>query len=221
VIRVDRHDRWALVTLDRPERRNALSVALRDAVSDALDELADDATVRAVAIIGAAGTFSAGFDLREFEQALEDPGFADVLWASSDRFHHRLLTFPLPLVAAVDGPALAGGFDLAVCCDLRLASATARFAHPEVSFGDIVYRPLRELVGGAIARDLVLTGRVVDAAEALALHLVTDVVPPEALPAALDALMHQIVAAPRDIVLRTKAKLIDRAGIELGPTLSL
>ena len=63
-----------------------------------------------------------------------------------------------PLVAAVNGPAIAGGFDLAVMCDLRLASATARFAHPERSFGDVVYGPLHDLVGGAVARELTLAG---------------------------------------------------------------
>src|SRR5215207_133132 len=104
-------------------------------MSDALDELAGDEAVKTVVITGAGDVFSAGFDLREFEQ----PELADELWASSDRFHSTVLRFPLPLVAAVNGPALAGGFDLAVMCDIRVAAATARFAHPEIRFGDVVF----------------------------------------------------------------------------------
>src|SRR3972149_5053429 len=72
------------------------------------------------------------------------------------------LGFPLPLVAAVNGPAIAGGFDLAVMCDIRVAAATATFSHPELVFGDVVYSPLHALVGGAVARELAPTGRVVD-----------------------------------------------------------
>src|SRR5207237_5981718 len=124
-----------------------------------------------------------GFDLKEFER-LDEPDFADRLWASSDRFHRTVLEFPLPTVAAVNGPALAGGLDLAVMCDVRVAAETARFAHPELSFGDVVYSPLHDLVGASVARDLCLTGRIVDAAEAWQLHLVSMVVPPETPPGA-------------------------------------
>jgi enoyl-CoA hydratase len=130
-----------------------------------------------------------------------------------------VLTFPLPTVAAVNGPALAGGFDLAVMCDLRVASTTARFAHPEISFGDVVYSPLHDLVGGAVARDLALTGRSVDADEAFRLHLVSAVVPPaEVLPTAL-ARAAAMTQSPREILLRTKAKIVQRAALTIGPTL--
>jgi len=211
----------ATVTLNRPEKKNALSAQLRDEVTGALAELAADQELKSVVITGAGDVFSAGFDLGEFTRAAEDPAFGAELWASSDRFHHALLTFPLPLVAAVNGPALAGGFDLAVCCDVRIAADTARFAHPEFTFGDVVYSPLHELVGGAVARDLCLTGRPVDAAEALRLHLVTDVVPREELAAKVADVTDRIATAPRAMLLRTKAKAIARAGIRLGPTLDL
>src|SRR5262245_37479005 len=141
----------AALTLDRPEKRNALSVALRDEVSDALDTLAADVELKAVIVTGAGEVFSAGFDLREFDTAAEDPAFSAALWASSDRFHHTVLEFPVPTIAAVNGAALAGGFDLAVLCDVRIASTTARFAHPEFTFADVVYGPLHDLVGGAVA----------------------------------------------------------------------
>ena len=181
LVEVERFGTWAQVTLNRPARKNALSIALRDEVSTALDLLAADEQIRAVAIRGAGGAFSAGFDLAEFGAAANDPALTDQLWASSDRFHHILLAYPLPLVAVVEGPALAGGFDLAVCCDLRVAASTAYFAHPEHAVGDVVYGPLRELVGGSVARDLALTGRRVDATEALSIGLVNRVVEPSEL----------------------------------------
>jgi enoyl-CoA hydratase len=207
----------ARIVLNRPDKKNALSIALRDEVSDTLDALAEDTTVKCVVITGAGDTFSAGFDLREFE----DLALADELWASSDRFHATVLRFPLPLVAAVNGPALAGGFDLAVMCDIRIAAESARFAHPEITFGDVVYGPLHDLVGAAVARELCFTGRPVDAAEALRLGLVASVVPAGALAGEAGRYTEMIVRAPRDVLLRTKAKVIRRANVATGPTLDL
>jgi enoyl-CoA hydratase/carnithine racemase len=202
------------LTLDRPERRNALSIDLRDEVSDALDRLAEDQSVRVVVLTGAGDGFSAGFDLREFEDP--DGAHQRRLWASSDRFHHTVLRFPLPLIAAVNGPALAGGFDLTVLADIRLASDTAWFSHPEQAWADVVYRPLRELVGGGVARDLVLTGRRIDAHEALRLGLVSQVVPSAELDAVVRATAAMVAAAPRAVLMRTKAKIVAAAGIDEG-----
>ncbi len=213
---VERGDDYATLTLNRPEKRNALSVQLRDAISDALDELANDAGVKAVVVTGAGPVFSAGFDLSEFERAAGDDAFGRELWASSDRYHQTVLHFPLPTVAAVNGPALAGGFDLAILCDLRIASTTARFAHPERTFGDVVYGPLHDLVGGAVARELTIGGRELTADEAHAVHLVGEVVPPAALTDAARATVGRIVAAPRDVLTRLKAKALRRAGYAPG-----
>ena len=213
-LRVERPDPTiAVLTLDRPERRNALSVALRDEITEALGALAVDDEVKVVVITGAGDVFSSGFDLREFERALDDPAFADELWASSDRYHHAVASFPLVTIAACNGPAVAGGFDLAVLCDLRVAATTTTFSHPEYTFGDVVYRPLADLVGGAVARDLCLTGRVVTADEALALGLARTVVAPdEVLATALD-LARTVAQGPRQHLRRTKAKAVARAGI--------
>ncbi len=222
MLRIDGpRDGIATLTLDRPERKNALSVELRDRLSDALDVLEADAAVRVVVLTGEGDVFSAGFDLKEFEAAIEDPPFGERLWASSDRYHGAVLNFPLPIVAAVNGPAIAGGFDLAVMCDVRVASETATFSHPEVTFGDVVYAPLHDLVGGAIARDLCFTGRKVDAAEALSLHLVSRVVAPGELAAAASETAQQIARVPRELLLRTKAKVLRRAGIAAEGTLDL
>lgn len=210
-------DGVALLSLQRPEKRNALSIALRDAMSDALDALAEDEACRVVVITGAGDVFSAGFDLEEFTR----PELADELWASSDRWHRTMIEFPVPTVAAVNGPAYGGGFDLAVMCDLRIAADTARFGHPEYTFAEVVYAPLHDLVGGSVARDLALTGRRIDAGEARALGLLTKVVAPDALLAEARSLASEIAGAPREVLLRMKAKILRRAGIEPGSTLEL
>jgi enoyl-CoA hydratase/carnithine racemase len=211
----------ATLTLDRAERKNALSIELRDRLSDVLDALAADDAVRVVVITGAGNVFSAGFDLDEFGIAIDDPGFGERLWASSDRYHRTVLNFPLPIVASVNGPAIAGGFDLAVMCDLRVASDTATFSHPEVTFGDVVYAPLHDLVGGAIARELCFTGRTVEAAEAFTLRLVSQVVPLDELALATTGLAQRIARVPRELLLSTKAKVIRRTAITASATLDL
>jgi enoyl-CoA hydratase/carnithine racemase len=205
------------LVLQRPDKKNALSIALRDEMSDALDVLAADEACRVVVISGAGDTFSAGFDLDEFTR----PELGEQLWASSDRWHRTILEFPLPTVAAVNGSAYGGGFDLAVMCDLRIASSKARFGHPEHSFAQVVYAPLHDLVGGAVARDLALTGRRIDADEALRLGMVTRVVDPDALAAEAASVAAEIAAAPRDILLLMKAKIARRARITVDRTLDL
>jgi enoyl-CoA hydratase len=214
-------ERIALVTLRRPERRNALSVALREALSDALDRLAADESVSVAVLTGEGPVFCAGFDLNEFEAARSDAAFEQVLWASSDRYHRTLLQFPLPLVAAVNGPAIAGGFDLAVCCDVRISSTTAIFSHPEFAWGDVVYSPLHDLVGGAIARELVLTGRSISAHEALDLHLVSRVVTPETVVEVALDYATMMTQSTRELLRRSKAKILARAAIADVTTLDL
>ena len=205
------------LTLNRADKKNALSIAVRDEMSDALDDLAGDEAVRTVVVAGAGNVFSAGFDLGEFQQ----PELTDRLWASSDRFHATVLRFPLPIVAAVNGPAIAGGFDLAVMSDVRVATDTARFSHPEIEFGDVVYGPLHDIVGGGIERELCFTGRAVDAQEAKTLGLVSSVVPVDELADEVTRFTDLIGRAPREVLLRTKAKAIRRARVAESNTLDL
>lgn len=204
----------ARLTLNRPEKKNALSIALRDEVTDALSALASDEEVKTVVLTGAGDVFCAGFDLGEFR--LDGPGDQERLWESSDRFHRACLSFPLPLVAAVNGPAIAGGFDLAVMCDIRIGAETARFAHPEQAWSDVVYGPLHDLVGGSVARDLCFTGRSISAREAHSLGLLSDVVAATDLPAAAAETAAAVARAPRHVLLRMKAKVIRRARVLLG-----
>ncbi|HEX4776964.1 MAG TPA: enoyl-CoA hydratase/isomerase family protein [Acidimicrobiia bacterium] len=210
-----------LLTLNRPERRNALSVDLREEGCRVLAALADDESVRVVVVTGAGPVFCAGFDLREFERAATDEAFGRRLWASSDEWHRRWIEFPVPTVAAVNGPAIAGGFDVAVMCDLRVVADSATFAHPEITFGDVVYGPLHDLVGGAVARDLCFTGRRIDAAEADRLGLATRVVPAARVVDEAVELAVEIARAPRATLARLKAKAVRRAGTVAGTTLDL
>ena len=169
----DRGDGVVLLTLDRPDRRNALSGELRGLLADTLGRLAADDDCRAVVLTGAGSTFCAGFDLGEIAEAesLEE------LFAEAEAYHHAVHTFPKPLVAAVGGPAVAGGMDLALMCDLRLAHAGATFGQPQVRAGiPAAYDLVRTVVPEPVARDLCLTGRVIDAAEALRVGLANRVV---------------------------------------------
>lgn len=195
-------DGVATLTLRRPDRRNAISIEMREEISAALAAWRDDPAVGAVVLTGEGPVFSAGFDLAEFEQ----PERFDALFASSSRYHRDVWSFPKPIVAAVNGPAMGGGFDLACLCDLRLASTRAAFGHPEIKFGaPPLFTPLRWVVGDGIARDLCLTGRRIDAAEAHRLRLVSEVVEPDALAARALAVARGILEAPAHALRFTKA----------------
>lgn len=208
LVRVTRSaERVARLTIDRPERRNALSIQVRDEMSDALDELAADESLHVVVLASTGPVFCAGFDLKEFE----DESLQDRLWASSERWHDRVRTFPLPVVASVQGPALAGGFDLATMCDLRVAARSATFGRPEVRWTTPLYGVLRDLVGGALARELSFTSRTLTAEEAHGLGLVTRVVDDDELGAATTALAEEVASVPREAVLRTKARAVKAA----------
>lgn len=210
----------AIITLNRPETVNALSIALRDEVTAHLRHLEADPRAKVLIITGSGGNFSSGFDLREF--GTTDPLHQKRLWESSDAFHHAVYRFPLPVIAAVDGIAYGGGFDLAILCDLRIATHRAEFAHPENIYGPVVYGPLHDLIGGADARDLVLTGRALDAEEALKLRIVREVTDPGSLAGRAVALAREVSRAPREVLMRNKAKFIARSAIDPGtPTLGL
>lgn len=201
---LEKRDRVALLTLNRPDKRNALSIALRDEIDRCLQELAADDSVSVVVITGAGPVFCAGFDTSEFTpenmRAVED---------SSNRYHRRLAEFEKPLVAAVNGPAMGGGLDLAVLCDVRLAAEGATFAHPEIRFGaPVLFGPLREIIGGGLARELCLTARRIDAQEALRIGLVSKVVPADRLLEEAFGVANEIAQAPLPALKATKRMII-------------
>jgi len=168
-------DGVATLTLARSERRNALSIKMRDEITQQLADWAADSAVRVVVLTGSGPTFCAGFDLNEFGQT----ELAQQIKDSSRRYHLAVWHFPKPLVAAVNGPAMGGGMDLTVLCDCRIASTAAVFGHPEIKFGaPPLFTPLQWIVGLGVARELCLTGRRMDATEALRIGLVNRVTKP-------------------------------------------
>jgi len=198
-------DGIATLTLARPERRNALSIKLRNEISEQLDNWATDPAVRAVVLTGAGSTFCAGFDLDEFAQA----DLASSIRDSSRRYHLAVWEFPKPLVAAINGPAVAGGLDLSVLCDFRIASSTAVFGHPEIKFGaPPLFTPLQWIVGIGIARELCLTGRRIDADEALRIGLVNRISEPERVLDDALAMARTIIEAPQAALECTKRYLV-------------
>lgn len=201
-LRLAVQDRVATVTLCRPDRRNALSIELREELSAVLAGWREDPAIGAVVLTGEGAAFSAGFDLEEFGQ----PERFDAILASSSRYHRDVWAFPKPVVAAVNGAAMGGGFDLACLCDLRLASPRASFGHPEIKFGaPPLFTPLRWIVGDGVARELCLTGRRIDAAEAHRVRLVSEVIPEGALLDRAVAVARGILEAPDAALRFTKA----------------
>lgn len=163
---IDRKDGWTLLTLNRPAARNALNTALLQRLAATLTDLAADPSCRAVLLTGAEGNFAAGADIGEIEHKTRADGAADprkTHWAT-------IRAFPKPLIAAVDGFALGGGFELALMADLIVAGETARFGLPETNLGLIPGagggQRLLALAGRARASRMVLTGEIIDAATA-------------------------------------------------------
>ena len=150
-----------LLTLDRPD------------LADTLGRLATDDSCRVVVLAGNGSTFCAGFDLDEIRAAesLEE------LFAEARVYHHAVHTFPKPIIAAIHGPAVAGGMDLALMCDMRIAGTEATFGQPQVKAGiPAAHDLVRTVVLEAVAREICLTGRVLGVEEALRVGLVSRVI---------------------------------------------
>jgi enoyl-CoA hydratase/carnithine racemase len=209
----------ARLTLERPEARNALSRAMADALEETHARLARADDARAVVVAGRGRSFCAGADISEMPTL--SPDEAEALAARWQRIMDGFAALPQVTIAAVQGHALGGGLMLAIAQDLRVAEASARFGLPEVTLG---FNPgygiarLLDIAGGAHGRDLMLTARVVDAAEAFRMGLVTRVVPDGALGAAADEMAREVARSPRGGLAASKVITADlragRAGTE-------
>jgi enoyl-CoA hydratase len=203
-------DGVALVTIDRPEALNALSFDLLDELADALESLDRDAACRAVVLTGSGSrAFAAGADILELASQ------TDATLHEEGRFRvwDRLAAVGLPVVAAVRGVALGGGCELAMTCDMIVAAEDASFGQPEIRLGVMPgaggTQRLTKAIGKARAMELVLTGRSMGAAEALAAGLVTSVVPSEATVDAALELASRIAAFPRQATRAAKAAVLE------------
>lgn len=198
-----------VLTLSRPNKRNAISILMRREMSRCLAEWGDSGQVGAAIVTGAGSVFSAGFDLSEFRE----PARFDELLDSSSRYHRDVWRFPKPLIAAVNGPAMGGGFDLAALCDIRICAPAAAFGHPEIKFGaPPLATPLRWIVGDGLARDLVLTGRAVGAEEAHRIGLASGIVEADRLMDEALLVAKTILEAPPETLRFVKGYLAASGG---------
>lgn len=198
-------DGIGVITLNRPEKRNAINIQMRMEISDCLYELAQSSDINVVIFTGADRSFSAGFDLDEFK----NPAIFDALFESSSKYHRDIWKFPKPTIAAINGAAMGGGFDLATLCDIRICSDSAAFGHPEVKFGaPPLYTPLRWIVKDGIARELCLTGRKIDAKEELRIGLVSEITNSSDLLQRAIEIGDTILEAPSDTIKYIKSYFI-------------
>ena len=207
-------DGVVLLTLNRPERGNGVVPELARDLLDALNRLEQDLAVRVLVVTGAGAQFCAGADLVEFQRYIEqelpvshEPYNARVLFPVTQRF----VSCRLPIIAAINGGATAGGLDLALACDIRIASTRAKLGETYIKLG---LNPgnggtyfLPRLVGSGLAAELALTGDIVDAQRAAEIGLVNRVVEPEALLDTAIALAARIAGYPRLALEATKQQL--------------
>jgi enoyl-CoA hydratase len=189
------HGTLAILTLNRPEVRNAINLEMVQDLGAVLDEIAGDDDVRAIVITGGGDkAFASGADIAE----LKERGVADALRRINAAIFRRLEDQPIPAIAAIRGYCLGGGCELAMACDLRIAGESAKLGQPEVSLGIMAgagaVQRLPKLVGLGLAKELIFTGRILDATEAERIGLVNRVVPDEGVLREAKAIAQRIAA---------------------------
>jgi enoyl-CoA hydratase/carnithine racemase len=209
LLSLERSDEVAIVTLRRPEKRNALSIDLRVELAESFGSLGDDPEVGSIVLTGAGPAFCSGMDITQFGG---DRAHKERLVETSVACFRAVGSCAKPVVAAVNGPALAGGFALALLCDLRLASEAASFGFPELPRGiPPSYAAARAALPAPLAAELTLTGRLLDAFGAMRLGIVGAVHPAEELMPRAIELAGRIASGPRAAIAETKRRiLLDR-----------
>lgn len=191
-------DGVANVTLDRPDARNALSPLLLEELENAIEHAEETDDARVIVLRGNGPAFSAGYDISDAEQ--EKSTDDRIL---NQRTHlEALFSTRLPVIAAVDGPAVAGGCNLAICCDLTFATEAATFGYPDMHFGEPTPKFVLPFVTDSLkdARELLYSGKVVRANKAADMGLVNRVVPEGELDATIEAEINQIKKTPSTAV---------------------
>jgi enoyl-CoA hydratase len=221
-ILVQRDETVVTLTLNRPDKLNAIDGAMLDALDEALAKIERDREIRAVILTGAGRAFSAGADIKEWT-ALSPLEFARSWGLRGHALFDRLAALPPPVIAAINGIAFGGGLELALCADIRIAGEQARLGLPEVTIAALPgwggTQRLPRLVGPGRAKHMILTGQPIDAARAEAWGLVSEVVAAESLPARARELAAQI-AANAPLAVQASKRLID-AALPLAPAATL
>jgi len=213
VLRVEKSEGIATLTLNRPRAMNALSRALRAALAEAFTALADDGEVGAVILTGAGErAFCAGLDLKELGGEAPEGGDASEAIAGGSDAVQAMESCPLPIIGAINGFAITGGFELALACDVLVASSNARFADTHARVGIMpgwgLSQKLSRLVGIHRAKEISLTGNFLEAGTAAQWGLVNRVVGPEELLAACRGLARDMLSCDPE-VLRSYKRVID------------
>ncbi|MCZ6765466.1 MAG: enoyl-CoA hydratase-related protein [bacterium] len=213
----EKHNGIARVTLNRPEVLNALNANTITDLDAIVNDAAADGDVGVILLTGEGErAFAAGADIQEL--VAHDAVTGKAMSDRGQRVFRNLETMGKPSIAAINGFALGGGCELAMACTIRIASDKARLGQPEINLGTIPgyagSQRLPRLVGKGIAMDLTLTGRMVDAAEALRIGLVSRVVPHEELPAAAQALAEELLSKG-PLALKAAMDVVDR-GYDIG-----
>lgn len=217
---LEKRDRIAIVTINRPEKRNALNIKTREEGAALLEELRNDASVGVVVITGAGDkAFIAGADIAEFAGRTSITQ-REVMMGRS--LFTAIDTFPKPVIAMINGFCLGGGCELALACDIRIASENAQFGQPEINLGIIPggggTQRLTRLVGEGKAMEMILTGQFVDAKTAYAIGLVNHVVPVDQLEArTMEIAQHISRKSPIALQLAKEAvKIASRSNLDEG-----
>ena len=210
-ILVERRDAVGIVTLNRPQALNALNAALIAELGAAFDELESDPAIGAIVLTGNDKAFAAGADIKEMADKTYMQAYAEDFITSG---WERVAQCRKPVVAAVGGVALGGGCEVAMMCDIVIASETARFGQPEINLGTMPgaggTQRLPRFIGKAKAMDLCLTGRMMDASEAERAGLVSRVVAPDKLMEEAVAVAERISRMSRPIAMMVK-EAVNRA----------
>jgi len=216
---LEKRNGYAIVTMDRRQEMNALSRDMRAELYAVFEELDED-SVRAVIITGGDYVFCAGMDLKEMS-ALPDDEIAPY-FHSINKCLKKIYTFQKPVLAAVGGIALGGGFNLATVCDIIIASESAIFGHPELKFGlNPLFSPVSHLVGMAKAKEITMIGEPIGAMEALRIGLVNKVSPPEAFMRDSIAMAERLVERSAKAIAAVKKISEVAPGLEKSSALDL
>ena len=206
LLSIERRDDIEIVTLQRPEKRNALSIDLRVELADTFERIAGDDSVACIVLTGAGDAFCSGMDTGQFGG---DAEHRSRLVETSTAAFHAVGRCPKPVLAAINGPALAGGFALALLCDIRIVSRSATFGYPELALGiPPSYASTRAALSPGAARYLSLTGDVVDAQRALELGIALELCdPPDLIERTLE-IAARMAEMPAEALRETKRRIL-------------
>lgn len=194
LVQLEKKDQWALMMLNNPATMNAMSIPFMEEISEVVDEINADSTLRAVVVTSTGKTFISGGDLALMRglDAQESMQYIDLIMRTTE----KMTSSPKVFIAAINGHALGGGCEFTLACDIRIMADRARIGFPEVTLGLLPgaggTQRLPRIIGMGRAMEMILTGSVVPAQKALELGLVTSVVPPEELMAKAEELVEKI-----------------------------